>query len=415
MDNSLFYERSISIIKNACNVLELDEATQSIIIEPKRAVEVTIPVKMDNGSTKVFKGWRVLHTDAPGPGKGGLRFHPETNFNEVKALATLMTYKCSVVGLPYGGGKGGVRVNPKELSESELERLSRGYIRAIAPIIGEYKDVPAPDVYTNPKIMGWMMDEFTTIQQKCEFGVLTGKPLSIGGSQGRMSATAQGSLYVTRAAARSLGMEIKGANVCVHGYGNAGAIAAKLFAAEGANIIAICDSKTGIYDPDGIDIDRADIIKAGTGSLKDYPQGKKITPDEVLAISCDILLPASLEGIITKDNVDKINTSLISELANGPITPEADEILAKKGVIILPDILASAGGVIVSYFEWVQNRYGYYWSNKEVQEKLEKKMVDSFFAIKKFKEEKVLDNWRTAAFGVSVKNVVRAVKDRGWC
>ncbi len=415
MNNDLFCERAISLVKKACEILKLDEATEQIICEPKRAIEVTIPVKMDDGSTRTFKGWRVLHTDAPGPGKGGLRFHPDTNYGEVRALATLMTFKCSVAGIPYGGGKGGIRVNPKELSKAELERLSRAYMRAIAQFVGVDRDIPAPDVYTNPQIMAWMMDELSVIRQYNEFGCITGKPLSVGGSKGRASATAQGNLYVTRAALRYMGKELEGAKVCVHGCGNAGGIAAKLFSAAGAKIVAICDSKTAIYDPDGIDIDLVMETKAKTGSLKEYPRGKQITPDEVIATPCDIFLPASLEGIIDKDNADKIQASLISEMANGPITPEADTILSKKGTIILPDILASAGGVIVSYFEWVQNRGGYYWSDAEVQEKLEAKLVEALDEIKKFKEEYKLDSWRHAAFGVAVARVVQSMKDRGWC
>jgi len=415
VDNNLFYQRAISLVKKGCDILGLDEATKNLIAEPKRFLEVTIPVKMDDGSTRVFKGWRCLHTDAVGPGKGGLRFHPDTNGDEVKALATLMTFKCAITGLPYGGGKGGVRVNTKELSKLELERLSRGFVRAIFPVIGEDKDVPAPDVYTNPQIMAWMTDEFETIRQQAEPGVITGKPLSIGGSKGRGSATAQGNLYVTQAACRTLGIEIKGARVCVHGFGNAGSIVARLYAEQGAKIIAVCDSKTGIYDPNGIDIPLAEEIKGKTGSLKTYPQGKQVTPEEVIAIPCDIFLPASLEGLINADNADKVQAKLISELANGPVTPEADAILSKKDTIILPDILASAGGVTVSYFEWVQNRYGYYWSDEEVQEKLQRAMVDAFNNIKKFKEEKKVAEWRTAAFGVAVQKVAQAMKDRGWC
>lgn len=415
MDNNQFYQRAINLVKKACQNLGLDEATEQILTEPKRSLEVSIPVKMDNGTTRVFKGWRVLHTDALGPGKGGIRFHPNTNLDEVKALSTLMTFKCAVAGIPYGGGKGGVRVNPKELSIAELERLSRGYIRAVAPFIGVDKDVPAPDVYTNPQIMGWMMDEFSVIRQETEYGVITGKPVSIGGSKGRASATAQGSLYVTRAAYRSMGRELKDANICIHGFGNAGSIAAKLFSATGAKIVAICDSKSGVYDPAGIDVELVNEIKAKTGSLKTYPRGQQITPDDVIGIPCDIFLPCSLEGIINKDNADKLQTKLLAEMANGPTTPEADEILSKKGIMILPDILASAGGVTVSYFEWVQNRSGYYWSEEEVLEKLEKTMVNAFNTIKKFKEEKGWDDWRAAAFGVAISSVAQAIKDRGWC
>ncbi len=415
MNNDLFCQRSISLVKKACEILELDETTEQIICEPKRAIEVTLPVKMDDGSIRTFKGWRILHTDAPGPGKGGLRFHPETNYDEVRALATLMTFKCSVAGIPYGGGKGGIRVNPKELSKMELERLSRAYMRAIAQFVGVDIDIPAPDVYTNPQIMAWMMDELSVIRQYNEFGCITGKPLSVGGSKGRSTATGQGNLYVTRAALRYMGKEIEGAKVCIHGCGNAGATAAKIFAAAGAKIVAICDSKTAVYDPEGIDIDLISEIKEKTGNLHGYTKGKQISPDEVLAVPCDIFLPASLEGIINEDNADKIQASLISEMANGPITPEADAILSKKGIIILPDILASAGGVIVSYFEWVQNRGGYYWSDAEVQEKLETKLVEALDEIKKFKEEYKLDSWRHAAFGIAVARVAQSMKDRGWC
>lgn len=414
MENNLFYQRAIGLVNKACDTLGLDDVTRQILTEPKRALEVSIPVRMDNGSTKVFKGWRILHTDAVGPGKGGIRFHPETTMDEVKALATLMTFKCAIVGIPFGGGKGGVQVNPKELSINELERLSRGYIKAIFPYVGVDKDVPAPDVYTTPQIMGWMMDEFSAVRQHQEFGFITGKPLSIGGSQGRVTATGQGCLYVTRAACRSMNKELKGATVCIHGYGNAGSIAARQFAAEGAKIIAICDSKSGIYDPEGIDVEMTEKIKKETGCLKKYTKGQQIKPDDVLGIECDILMPASLEEIINRENAEVIKTGLIAEVANGPITPEADAILSKKGVVILPDILASAGGVTVSYFEWVQNRMGYYWTEKEVNEKLEKVMVDAFLEIKKFREERQLDDWRAAAFGLAVQKVAKAIKDRGW-
>lgn len=414
VDNNTFYQRAINLVKHACENLDLDEVTEHILTTPKRSVEVSFPVRMDDGSVQVFKGWRVLHTDAVGPGKGGIRFHPNTNFAEVKALATLMTCKCSVAGLPYGGAKGGVQVNPKKLSHGELERVSRGYIRAIAPLLGIDLDIPAPDVYTNPQIMSWMMDEFCVIKERQEYGFITGKPVSLGGSKGRTIATALGCVYVTKAAYESMGRKLKDAKICIHGYGNAGSIAARMFAREGARIIAVCDSKSAIYDPQGIDVELSLEIKAKTGCLQKYPHGKQITPEEVLAIPCDILLPASLEDSINKDNVSCINTSMISEMANGPVTAEADEILNEKGIMVLPDILASAGGVIVSYFEWVQNRTGYYWTEEEVKERMQHKIVDALKSIQNFKEEKGFTSLRSAAFGIAVQRVATAIKARGW-
>lgn len=414
--NALFYERAIELVQKSCEILKLDETTKTMISEPKRVLEVTIPVQMDSGKIKIFKGWRCLHTDAPGPGKGGIRFHPDTSVEEVKALAVLMTCKCQLVGIPYGGGKGGICVNPKELSVGELEKLSRGYIRAVASAVGVDKDIPAPDVYTTPQIMAWMLDEFEVIQQRKEPGFITGKPLSVGGSIGRDTSTAQGNLYVTEYAYKKiLGKNIEGATVCIHGFGNAGASAAKLFSEAGAKVIAVCDSKSGIYDPQGINCTLLKEIKDKTGSMKTYPQGKQITPDDVIATPCDIFLPASLERSINGENVDQIQTTLIAEMANGALTHEADEVLQQKGVIMLPDILASAGGVIVSYYEWVQNRMGYYWSYEEVQEKLKKAMYDAFDAMAAIKEEKKIDNWRDAAFAVAADRLAQSMKVRGWC
>ncbi|NLT94654.1 MAG: Glu/Leu/Phe/Val dehydrogenase [Clostridia bacterium] len=409
-----FYETALYQIKRATKVLGYDEATVEALLAPKRALEVNFTVKMDDGRVKLFKGYRVQHTDALGPAKGGIRFHPSVDFDEVKALSTLMSFKCAVVGLPYGGGKGGVKCNPKELSESELERLSRAYIRAISQIVSSEKDIPAPDVYTNPKIMGWMMDEFSTLKGYNDFGFITGKPLSVGGSEGRVSATARGCLFVTKAACEKLGIAIHGAKVVIHGYGNAGSIAASQFAALGANIIAIADSKTGVYDPQGIDVELANKIKAETGSLENYPHGEKVAPGDIFKYECDILIPASFEGVINGNNAEDINAKIVVEVANGPITPEADGILAKKNVIVLPDILASAGGVTVSYFEWVQNRMGYYWSPEEVDEKLEKLMYKAFNEIYQLKQETNCEDFRVAAFAVAAKKIVQAMKDRGW-
>ncbi len=409
-----FHETALHHIKRAVNLLGINGSAAKLLFETMRSLEVNFSVTMDDGTKKIFKGYRVQHNDALGPTKGGIRFHPKVDLAEVKALAILMSFKCAVVGLPYGGGKGGVICNPKELSESELERLSRAYIRAISQIISSEKDIPAPDVYTNPKIMGWMMDEFSHLQKYNDFGVITGKPLSIGGSEGRLSATARGSLFVTKAACEKLGINLQGATVCIHGFGNAGSVAASQFANAGAKIIAIADSKTGVYDPQGINVELANKIKTETGSLHSYPNGEKVNSDEVFNYECDILLPASLEGVINSENVEQIKAKLVVELANGPVTPEADEVLAEKGIVVLPDILANAGGVTVSYFEWVQNKMGYYWSKEEVDEQLQRIMNKAFQDIYQFKEDTNCEDYRVAAFAVAAQRIVKAMKDRGW-
>lgn len=409
-----FRETAEYHLEKAINLLGLDEETAKALLEPRRALEVTFSVRMDNGKVKVFKGYRVQHSDVLGPVKGGIRFHPNVDFNEVKALATLMSIKCSVIGLPYGGGKGGVTVNTKELSEGELERLSRGYIRAIAQIVSSEKDVPAPDMYTNSQIMAWMVDEYSTLKQANEFAFITGKPLSIGGSVGRNAATARGGFFVTRAACEKEGISLKEAKIIVHGFGNVGSNAAKIYAAEGSTVIGISDSKTAIYDPQGIDVQLAYQIKEKTGALVDYPQGQKLSPQELLESECDILVPASMEEVITQDNADRIKAKIIVELANGPITPEADDILIKKNITILPDILANAGGVTVSYFEWVQNRMGYYWSAEEVEEKLEMLMYKAYEDIYNFKQEKNCPYYRLAAFAIATDRIVQGMKVRGW-
>jgi glutamate dehydrogenase len=401
-------------LKRAIELLKLNDETAKALLEPRRSLEVTFSVRMDDGRIRVFKGYRVQHTDVLGPVKGGIRFHPNVDLDEVKALATLMSIKCSVIGLPYGGGKGGVTVNTKELSEGELERLSRGYIRAIAQFVSSEKDVPAPDMYTNPQIMAWMVDEFAVINQANDFAFITGKPLSIGGSVGRNAATARGGFFVTRAACEKEGISLKKAKIAIHGFGNVGGNAARVFDAEGSKVVAIADSRTGIYDPQGIDVELAHEIKTRTGALKDYPKGQKITAEELFQCDCDILVPASMEEVITKDNAPLIKAKVIAELANAPITPEADEILAAKGITILPDILTNAGGVTVSYFEWVQNRMGYYWTAEEVEEKLEKLMYKAFEDIYKFKQENNCKDYRLAAFAIATNRIVQAMRDRGW-
>jgi len=394
--------------------LKLEPAVHQLLREPMRTLIVSIPVKMDNGETKVFTGFRVQYNDARGPTKGGIRFHPEETLDTVKALAAWMTWKCAVVNIPYGGGKGGVICDPKKMSKGELERLSRGYVRAIAQFIGDEKDIPAPDVYTTPEIMAWMMDEFSKIKQYNVPGVFTGKPLSIGGSAGRGDATARGGSYCIREAAKALNIKLKGANVAIQGFGNAGQFAAKILSEEyGCKIIAVSDSKGGIYRKEGLDVNKVLEHKEKTGSVQDFPGAKNITNKELLELECDILVPAALENQITKDNAGKIKAKIVAELANGPTTPEADEILYKNKVFVIPDFLCNAGGVTVSYFEWVQNINGYYWTEKEVHEKLDRIMTEAFHSVYEMSQKEKV-HMRLAAYMVAVKRVAEAVKARGW-
>lgn len=400
-------------LNKAVEALGLDPAAHAILREPMRILQVSIPVKMDDSKTKVFKGFRVQYNDARGPTKGGIRFHPDETLDTVKALAAWMTWKCAVVGIPYGGGKGGVICNPKEMSKGELERISRAYISAISQIIGPKKDIPAPDVYTNPQIMAWMMDEYSKITQYNTPGVITGKPLEIGGSQGRGNATAMGSVYTTREAAKHLCLELKDATVAVQGYGNAGYWAAKLLQDMGCKIVAVSDSKGGIYSEMDLDVDMVLEHKKNTKSVVGFSGTKKISNRELLELDVDILVPAALENQITGENAERIKAKIIAETANGPTTPEADEILHDRGIFVIPDFLCNAGGVTVSYFEWVQNETGYYWEAEEVYEKLDKIMTKAFHEVLKVSESKGVD-MRTAAYMVAVKRVVAAMKVRGW-
>jgi glutamate dehydrogenase len=400
-------------IENVGDVLGLSKDVVEVLKWPKRVLSVSIPVKMDDGTTKVFHGYRSQHNDALGPTKGGIRFHPDVTIDEVMALSMWMTLKCGVVGIPYGGGKGGVACNPKEMSEGEIERVSRGYIDAIWQFIGPEKDVPAPDVYTNPQIMSWMMDEYSKLRGYNAFGVITGKPLLLGGSEGRNMATAMGTLYIIREGVKVLGINLKGAKVSIQGYGNAGYFAAKLLYDDGAKIIAVSDSKGGIYTEEGLNPDKVLEYKKQTGSVVGFPNTKTIGPKDTLTIPCDILVPAALENQITTENVHEVKAKIIAEAANGPTTPEADKVIADKGILMLPDILANAGGVTVSYFEWVQNNYGYYWSEEEVLQRLERIMINSFKSVYDMYKEKKVD-MRTAAGAVSIKRVVDAMKLRGW-
>jgi glutamate dehydrogenase/leucine dehydrogenase len=344
--------------------------------QPDRDIRISIPVKMDSGQTKVFEGYRVEYNNALGPYKGGIRYHQETEINEVKALAFWMTLKCAVAGIPMGGGKGGITVNPKELSKGELERLSRGFVQKLYDILGPTKDVPAPDVNTTPEIMAWMNDEYQKITGDKTGAMITGKPLDKGGSEGRGTATAQGGFFVFETLKKGLNLSEK-CKVAIQGFGNAGSYAALIWYKAGYNVVAVSDSKNGVYNPNGLDIEKLIEHKKGTGSLSGFVETKTITNEELLEIETDLLIPAAFENQITGTNADKVRAKAILELANGPITPEADEILFKKGVPIVPDILANSGGVTVSYFEWDQNLKGEHWSEKEVFEKLQPMLEDS--------------------------------------
>ncbi|NPV71600.1 MAG: Glu/Leu/Phe/Val dehydrogenase [Firmicutes bacterium] len=400
-------------VADACKALGLEPAVYEILKQPKRFLEVSFPVKMDDGSIKVFTGWRSQHTDALGPSKGGLRFHPDTHADEVRALSMWMTFKCATVGLPYGGGKGGIRCDVKNMSQGEIERMSREFITAISPIVGPEKDIPAPDVYTNPQIMAWMTDEFSKLRGYNAFGVLTGKPLIIGGSAGRGTATARGCVFVIREAAKKLGINMKGATVVIQGYGNAGAYAGELIQALGAKVIAANDSKGAAYNPNGLDAVALAEYKSKTGSVKGFPGTKDMSNDDLLNLECDILIPAALENQITSKNVNGVKAKIIGEAANGPTTPEADEVLFKKGIMVIPDILASAGGVTVSYFEWVQNLMNFYWTEEEVNARLERMMVESFEAIHALHKKKGV-SMRDAAYMNAVNRVAQAMRVRGW-
>jgi glutamate dehydrogenase (NAD(P)+) len=409
------FEMAQEQIKQCAKIMKLDPAVTEILSHPLRELHISLPVRMDNGKIKVFQGFRVQYNDARGPAKGGIRFHPEETVDTVRALACWMTWKCAVVDIPLGGGKGGIICNPKELSAGELERLSRAYIRAIYSFIGPEKDVPAPDVYTTPQIMAWMMDEYSVIAQKPQFGMITGKPLPIGGSPGRGDATAKGGMFTIREAAKELGIDPKKATVAIHGYGNAGYYAAQL-AKEmlGCKVVAVCDSKGAVCNMKGIDPQKAIDCKEKTSSVCNLQGAEKMTNDELLTMDVDILIPAAIENVITRKNAGGIKARIVAELANGPTTPEADDILYKKGVHIIPDFLCNAGGVTVSYFEMVQNYYHYVWDINDVYAQLDKKMTAAYHSVldtsKKYKI-----NMRQAAYVRAVERVVDAMKLRGWC
>ena len=398
----------------AAEIMGLDPATHELLRWPLRELHVTLSVRMDDGTTKIFHGFRVQYNDARGPTKGGIRYHPEETIDTVRALAAWMTWKCAVVDIPLGGGKGGIICNPKEMSERELERLSRAYIRQVGRIIGEETDIPAPDVYTTPQIMAWMMDEYSFIRGYNVPGVITGKPIPLGGSQGRGDATARGGMYCTREAGKVLGIDLKGATAAVQGYGNAGQFA-HILGQEllGLKVVAVSDSKGGIYNPDGLDPQAVIAHKKEIGSVINFPGAKSITNAELLELDVVVLIPAALENQITAANAGNIKARIVAELANGPTTPEADEILRKNGVYVIPDFLCNAGGVTVSYFEQVQNSYDYYWDLETVHERLDMKMTAAFHAVHEMAQKHGVHN-RMGAYVVAVSRVAEVCKLRGW-
>jgi glutamate dehydrogenase (NAD(P)+) len=396
----------------AADVMGLDPNLRKVLKETKRELTVHFPVKMDDGRIEVFTGYRVQHNIARGPAKGGIRYAPDVTLDEVKALAFWMTWKCAVVGIPYGGAKGGVVCNPKEMSMRERENLTRRFTTEIAVLIGPESDIPAPDVNTNPQVMAWIMDTYSMHKGYSIPGVVTGKPIEIGGSHGRFEATSRGALYVTREAVKKLGMSLQGAKVAIQGFGNAGMIAAKLFAQDGAIIVAVSDSKGGIYNPKGLNVEEVIKVKKETRSVVNYKDAELMGSRDVLEVPCDILIPAALENQITEENVGRAQAKIIVEAANGPTTPEADKVLHEKGVLVLPDILANAGGVTVSYFEWVQDIYSFFWDEDRVNYELEVIMKRAFDNVFQKVDQYNVDP-RTAAYILAIERVARATEIRG--
>jgi glutamate dehydrogenase (NAD(P)+) len=396
----------------AAERLQLDDAMRRVLREPRRELTVHFPVKMDDGSVEVFTGYRVQHNLGRGPAKGGIRYHQDVTLDEVKALAMWMTWKCAVVGIPYGGGKGGVIVDPKKLSIKELEALTRRFFTEIEVLVGPEKDIPAPDVNTNAQVMAWMMDTYSMHVGYTVPGVVTGKPISLGGSEGRNEATARGTVYCIIEAARHLGIELDKARVSIQGFGNAGSIAAQLITAEKATVVAVSDSTGGIHNPNGLEINRVIAWKQEHGTVQGFPGAKDISNAQVLEVDCDILIPAALENQITARNADNIKARLVAEAANGPTTPEADEILWKKSIFMIPDILCNAGGVTVSYFEWVQGLNRDHWTEAIVNEKLRVIMVKAFAETLAIAQRESCD-MRTAAYLLAVERVADAMAMRG--
>ncbi len=406
------YEVALQQFDKAAQYVPMKEGIYKMLRKPKRELTVTFPVRMDDGSVEVFTGYRVQHHDVRGPFKGGIRYHPDVTLDEVRALAMWMTWKTAVVNIPYGGAKGGIVCDPKKLSPKEIERLTRRYTSEISLIIGPDTDIPAPDVNTNPQTMAWIMDTYSMLEGHATPAVVTGKPIDIGGSLGRLEATGRGVVFTTVEALKHLNIPLEETTVAIQGYGNAGSVTARLMQELGAKIIAVSDSKGGIYNPNGLDA--LDVLrhKRETGSVVGYPGADNITNEELLALECTVLVPAALENQITQENADAVRARIVAEAANGPTTPRADEILHEKGVFVIPDILCNAGGVTVSYFEWVQDLQSFFWDEEEVNERLHRIMTRAFRDVLSTSQERQVD-MRTAAYILAVSRVVRAVELRG--
>ncbi|WP_213424141.1 Glu/Leu/Phe/Val family dehydrogenase [Bhargavaea massiliensis] len=411
-ENTNLVTSTQKVIHEALDKLGYDEGMYELLKEPIRMTEVRIPIRMDDGKVKVFTGYRAQHNDAVGPTKGGVRFHPGVTADEVRALSMWMTMKAGIVDLPYGGGKGGIICDPREMSMGELERLSRGYVRALSQIMGPAKDIPAPDVMTNAQIMAWMMDEYSRIDEFNSPGFITGKPIVLGGSQGRDRATAEGVIISIREAAKRVGIEVEGARVIIQGFGNAGSYLSKFLHDAGAKVIAISDAYGALHNPDGLDIDylldRRDSFGTVTTLFEDT-----ITNDEMFKLDCDILVPAALENQLHEGNAHDIKAKIVVEAANGASTSEATKIMTERGIFLVPDVLASAGGVTVSYFEWVQNNQGYYWTEEEIHEKLYQKMTEAFENVYNTAKSRNID-MRLAAYMVGIRRTAEAARFRGW-
>ena len=395
----------------AADLIGLDEKIRTSLNVPDRELMVEVPLRKDDGSIESFRGYRVQHNNSRGPFKGGIRFHEEVDLDEVRALAALMTWKTALVDIPYGGGKGGISVDPSTLSDLELERLSRRFFRAINPIIGVNRDIPAPDVNTNPQIMAWFMDEYGMINGHTP-GIVTGKPIELGGSLGRNAATGKGTAIIARETANLLNMDLQDAKIVIQGFGNVGSFAGRFLHEMGSKIVAVSDVNGGLYDPDGLNIPSMIKYNNSNGTIKGFSQGDKVSNENILNIECDFLIPAALGGVVHKMNVDKLNCKVIIEAANGPVTPPADDILFQKGVHVVPDILTNAGGVTVSYFEWVQNLQQFQWTEEEVNNKLEHKMVAAFNEVADMMNSKKT-SMRMAAFAVAIDRVARSFEMRG--
>jgi glutamate dehydrogenase (NAD(P)+) len=406
------WEIALRQLDEAAQKMDLDPSVHEVLRNPRRALEVSIPTRMDDGTIRVFKGYRVHHNTSRGPSKGGIRYHPAVTLDEVKALAMWMTWKCAVVAIPFGGAKGGVVVDPSALSEGELQRMTRRYASEILPLIGPERDIPAPDLGTNEQIMAWIMDTFSTREGFSVPGVVTGKPLAIGGSAGRSQATARGVMYITLATLKHLGMSVEDARVVVQGFGNVGAGTVQLLHQQGCRIVGVSDVGGGVFNPEGLSAEGLTAYDARAGTVIGYEGGEPVSNAELLELECDVLIPAAIEGQFTEDNAERVKASVIVEAANGPTTPEADEAFKDRGILVVPDILANAGGVTVSYFEWVQDLQAYYWSEDEVNDRLRMIMERSYADVIGLSEDRKA-TMRVAATMLGVGRVAEAHITRG--